>query len=217
MAARAALRRRYWASVPARLRLLRAVTVLLAAALAVLLTGAGFAVLGAWSSVADRDAPRTTSAADLDLALNDMDAQAANILLSNGDAGKGRLQTPYTKAVGHYGDARREIGHDLRTLAVAAQGSRADERTVESLTDDFAEYQELIGRALENDGHSGGKAAALADHRRATDLLRTQLLPAASTLVSSNNAAFARGRAVRGRARRRRAHGLVCPCRRCRG
>ncbi|MDT0466867.1 hypothetical protein [Streptomyces gibsoniae] len=190
MAARAALRRRYWASVPARLRLLRAVTVLLAAALAVLLTVAGFAVLGAWSSVADRDAPRTTSAADLDLALNDMDAQAANILLSNGDAGKGRLQTPYTKAVGYYGDARREIGHDLRTLAVAAQGSRADEQTVESLTDDFAEYQELIGRALENDGHSGGKAAALADYRRATDLLRTRLLPAASTLVSSNNAAF---------------------------
>ncbi|MET8957272.1 hypothetical protein ACWEO4_35570 [Streptomyces sp. NPDC004393] len=190
MAARAALRRRYWASVPARLRLLRAVTVLLAAALAVLLTVAGLAVLGAWSSVADRDAPRTTSAADLDLALNDMDAQAANILLSNGDAGKGRLQTPYTKAVGYYGDARREIGHDLRTLAVAAQGSRADERTVESLTDDFAEYQELIGRALENDGHSGGKGAALADYRRATDLLRTRLLPAASTLVSSNNAAF---------------------------
>lgn len=140
--------------------------------------------------MADRDAPRTTSAADLDLALNDMDAQAANILLSSGDAGKGRLQTPYTKAVGLYGDSRREIGHDLRTLAVAAQGSGADEKTVESLTDDFAEYQELIGRALENDGHHGGKPAALADYRRATDLLRNRLLPAAGDLVSSNDAAF---------------------------
>ncbi|MFF4508892.1 hypothetical protein [Streptomyces sp. NPDC001401] len=190
MAARAALRRRYWASVPARLRLLRAATVLLAGTLAVLLLVAGLTTLGTWSSVAERDAPRTTSAADLDLALNDMDAQAANILLSNGDAGRGRLQTPYEKAVGFYGDARREIGHDLRTLAVAAQDSRADEKTVESLTDGFAEYQELIGRALENDGHRGGKAAALADYRRATDLLRSQLLPAARTLVASNNAAF---------------------------
>ncbi|GHE00839.1 hypothetical protein [Streptomyces alanosinicus] len=189
-AARAALRRRYWATVPARLRLLRAATVLLTAGLVTLLLVAGLAALGTWSSVADRDAPRTTSAADLNLALNDMDAQAANILLSSGDAGKGRLQTPYTKAVGFYGDARREIGHDLRTLAVAAQGSKADENTVESLTDDFAEYQELIGRALENDGHHGGKPAALADYRRATDLLRTQLLPAASNLVSSNDAAF---------------------------
>ncbi|WP_369390894.1 hypothetical protein AB5J72_27010 [Streptomyces sp. CG1] len=190
MAARAALRRRYWATVPARLRLLRAATLVLAAAVAVLLLVAGLALNGTWDRVSGRDAPRTTSAADLDLALNDMDAQAANILLSNGDAGKGRLQTPYTKAVGFYGDARRAIGHDLRTLAVAAQGSPADEKTVESLTDGFAEYQELIGRALENDGHQGGKPAALADYRRATDLLRTQLLPAATTLVSSNNAAF---------------------------
>lgn len=190
VAARAALRRRYWATVPARLRLLRAATVLLTGALAALLLAAGLTTLGTWNSVAGHDAPRTTSAADLDLALNDMDAQAANILLSNGDAGQGRLRTPYAKAVGYYSEARREIGHDLSALAVAAQGSRSDERTVESLTDGFAEYQELIGRALENAGHRGGKAGALADYRRATDLLRTRLLPAASTLVASNDAAF---------------------------
>ncbi|MFF4253452.1 hypothetical protein ACFY1L_19815 [Streptomyces sp. NPDC001663] len=190
MAARAALRRRYWATVPARLRLLRAATVLLATVLAALLLVTGLAALGTWDGVAGRDAPRTTSAADLDLALNDMDAQAANILLANGNAGEGRLRTPYEKAVGFYGDARREIGHDLRTLAVAAQGDRADERTVESLTDDFAEYQELIGRALENDGRSGGRAAALADYRRATDLLQGQLLPDSRKLVDSNNQAF---------------------------
>ncbi|MGW7385732.1 hypothetical protein [Streptomyces sp. NPDC054794] len=192
MAARAALRRRYWATVPARLRLLRASTVLLAAALTALLAVAGLAAHGTWNAVADRDAPRTTSAADLNLALNDMDAQAANLLLSSGDAGKGELETPHTKAIGFYGDARREIGHDLRTLAVAAQGDRGDEKTVESLTDDFAEYQELIGRALENDARGGGKPDALHDYRDATDLLQNKLLPEARTLVSSNNAAFNR-------------------------
>lgn len=190
VAARAALRRRYWDTVPARLRLLRAATVLLATALAALLLVAGLATVGTWDSAAGRDAPRTTSAADLDLALNDMDAQAANILLSSGDGGRGRLKTPYGKAVGFYGDARRDIGHDLRTLAVAAQGDRSDEKTVESLTDHFAEYQELIGRALENDGRTGGKASALVDYRRATDLLRHELLPEAETLVSANNDAF---------------------------
>ncbi|MGI5141826.1 MULTISPECIES: hypothetical protein [unclassified Streptomyces] len=190
MAAWAALRRRCWATLPARLRFLRAVTVSLAAALALLLLLAGLAATGTWDSVAGRDAPRTTSAADLNLALNDMDAQAANILLSSGDAGRGRLVTPYEKAVGFYGAARREIGHDLRTLAVAAQGAPADERTVESLTDDFAEYQELIGRALENDARSGGKTAALADYRTATDLLQRSLLPDARRLVESNNTEF---------------------------
>jgi hypothetical protein len=190
VAARAALRRRFWATVPARLRLLRAATALLATALAALLLLAGLAATGTWDGVAGRDAPRTTSAADLNLALNDMDAQAANLLLSSGDAGKGRLTTPYHKAVGFYGAARREIGHDLRTLAVAAQGDRADEQTVENLTDDFAEYQELIGRALANDGRAGGKASALVDYRRATDLLQGRLLPASRTLVSSNDSAF---------------------------
>ncbi|MGW7406697.1 hypothetical protein ACWGI9_23735 [Streptomyces sp. NPDC054833] len=190
MAARAALRRRYWATVPARLRLMRMATVLLGAALTVVLAVAGLAAGGSWNGVADRDAPRTTSAADLDLALNNMDAQAANILLSSGNAGRGELETPHAKAVGNYADARREIGHDLRTLAVAAQGDRADEKTVESLTDDFAEYQELVGRALENDGRTGGKPDALTDYRDATDLLQNKLLPESRTLVASNNAAF---------------------------
>ncbi|MGW1363839.1 hypothetical protein ACWCQP_41300 [Streptomyces chartreusis] len=176
--------------MPARLRLLRTATALLAATLTTLLLVAGLNALGTWDTVADRDAPRTTSAAGLDLALNDMDAQAANMLLSSGDAGEGRLGTPYEKAVGLYGDARRDIGHALRTLAVAAQGNPADEKTVESLTDGFAEYQELVGRALENDRREGGKADALADHREATDLLQRRLLPWARTLVSSNNDAF---------------------------
>lgn len=187
---RAALRRRQRATVPARLRLLRTATALLATALTALLLVAGLGALGTWDTVADCDAPRTSSAAGLGLALNDMDAQAANMLLSSGNAGEGRLGTPYEKAVGLYDDARRDIAHALRTLAVAAQGDQADEKTVESLTDGFAEYQELVGRALENDGRKGGKADALADHRGATDLLQRRLLPAARTLVSSNNDTF---------------------------
>ena len=193
VAARAALRRRLRSTVPARLRLLRAATVLLAVALGALLLVAGLAADGAWNDVAGRDAPRTTSAAGLDLALNDVDAQAANILLSGGNGGngeQGELAAPHAKAVAMYGGARREIGHDLRTLAAAAQGNRADERTVESITDDFAEYQELIGRALENDRHAGGGPDALTDYRHATDLLRNSLLPDARKLVSSNDAAF---------------------------
>ncbi|MCT9108064.1 hypothetical protein N4G69_20895 [Streptomyces mirabilis] len=185
-----ALHRRFWATLPARLRLLRTVTLLLTVALALLLGLAGLAATGTWDTVAGRDAPRTTSAADLNLALNDMDAQAANLLLAGGDGGKGRLATPYEKAVGFYGDARRAIGHDLRTLAVAAQGDAADEHTVESLTDDFAAYQELIGRALENDDRAGGRPAALVDYREATDLLQAQLLPSARKLVDSNDSAF---------------------------
>ncbi|QIY99317.1 hypothetical protein HEP87_42070 [Streptomyces sp. S1D4-11] len=52
MAAWAALRRRYWASLPARLRLLRVATVSLAAALALLLALAGLAATSTWDTVA---------------------------------------------------------------------------------------------------------------------------------------------------------------------
>ncbi|MEU6975464.1 hypothetical protein [Streptomyces sp. NPDC046371] len=75
-----------------------------------------------WDSAAERHAPQTVSAAGLNLALNDMDAQGANILLSNGDAGRGRMDVPYMKATEFYETARHTISGDLRTLAVAAEG-----------------------------------------------------------------------------------------------
>ncbi|MFI6682399.1 hypothetical protein [Streptomyces sp. NPDC050485] len=166
-----------------------------------LLIGAGLVVLIAvaagglsttWDTIQHRAAPRTIAATQLDLALNDMDAQAANILLSSGDSGtgKGRLDESYSKASGFYADAQQTISRSLRTLGAASEGDRATEDTVVALTDDFAHYQELVGRALENDGHVGGKEAARADYRRATELLAQRLLPQARQLVDANSAVY---------------------------
>ncbi|MGW1881425.1 hypothetical protein [Streptomyces sp. NPDC001970] len=172
------------------MRLLRTATLLMAVACGVLLLVTGLAASRTWDRVADRHAPQTVSAADLNLALNDMDAQAANILLAGGDAGEGRLTVPYEKATTLYTEARGTISHELRTLAVAAEGDPKAQRTVETLTADFARYQELLGRALENASRSGGAADALIDYRAATDLLSDRLLPEARRLVEANNAAF---------------------------
>ncbi|WP_326592858.1 hypothetical protein [Streptomyces sp. NBC_01294] len=147
-----------------------------------------------WNQTAQRDVPRTISATQLNLALNDMDAQAANILLSSGDSGSGtgRLDESYTKANGFYKDAQQTISSSLRTLGAASEGDPATEATVVRLTDDFAHYQELIGRALENDSHPGGKDAAREDYRAATDLLADRLLPEARKLVDANNDVYER-------------------------
>ncbi|WP_406309195.1 hypothetical protein [Streptomyces sp. NBC_00623] len=185
--------RRHWATLPARLRLIRAAILLLTAALALLLLLAGLAVSATWDTVTGRDAPRTTSAAGLDLALNDMDAQAANILLSSGGAGADRMDVPYGKAVGFYGAARRTVSRELRTLAVAAEGDARAEHTVEALTENFARYQELIGRALENDGRKGGKAAAVDDYRSATALLSAEIRPESQALIAANDDAYEAG------------------------
>ncbi|WP_328793049.1 MULTISPECIES: hypothetical protein [unclassified Streptomyces] len=196
MIARAArlLADRYWATLPGRLRLARTACVLLATGLLILLAVSATGATTAWDETAQRDAPRTISATRLNLALNDMDAQTANILLSSGDSGtgKGRLEESYTKASGFYGDAQETISRSLRTLAAASEGDPATEATVVRLTDDFAHYQELIGRALENDSRPGGKDAAREDYRTATDLLTGRLLPEARKLVDANNAVYER-------------------------
>ncbi|MET9883136.1 hypothetical protein ABZZ20_08200 [Streptomyces sp. NPDC006430] len=180
--------------MPGRLRLARALCVLLVAGLLILLAVAATGAATTWDETALRNAPRTVSATQLNLALNDMDAQTANMALSSGDSGtgKGRLDESYTKAGGFYRDAQETISRSLRTLAAASEGAPATEATVVRLTDDFAHYQELIGRALENDSRAGGKDAAREDYRAATDLLAQRLLPEARKLVDANNAVYER-------------------------
>ncbi|MER5932770.1 hypothetical protein [Streptomyces sp. NPDC002054] len=185
---------RYWTTLPGRLRLARTACVLLAAGLLILLVVAATGATTIWDDTTRRDAPRTLSATQLNLALNDMDAQTANILLSSGDSGtgKGRLEESYAKANGFYRDAQETISRSLRALAAASEGDPATEATVVSLTDDFAHYQEMIGRALENDSRPGGKDAAREDYRTATDLLSDRLLPEARRLVDVNNTVYER-------------------------
>ncbi|MGW2819244.1 hypothetical protein [Streptomyces sp. NPDC001415] len=157
-----------------------------------LLTVTAAGLSGTWDAIQHRDAPRTVAATHLNLALNDMDAQAANILLSSGDSGtgKGRLDESYANANRIYKQAQETISSSLRTLGAAAEGDKATEDTVVALTDDFAQYQELVGRALENDEHPDGKDPARADYRRATDLLAQRLLPQARQLVDANDAVY---------------------------
>ncbi|KOU35383.1 hypothetical protein [Streptomyces sp. WM6378] len=167
---------------------------LLGAGLIALLTVTATGLSGTWDAIQHRDAPRTIAATQLNLALNDMDAQTANILLSSGDSGtgKGRLDESYTNATRLYQEAQETISGSLRTLGAAAEGDKGTENTVVALTDDFAQYQELVGRALENDEHPGGKDPARADYRRATDLLSGKLLPQARQLVDANDAVYER-------------------------
>ncbi|MFJ2598723.1 hypothetical protein [Streptomyces erythrochromogenes] len=185
---------RYRGTLPGRLRLARLACVLLTAGLPVLLVVAAAGASTTWDETAGRDAPRTISATRLNLALNDMDAQSANILLSSGDSGmgKGRLEESYAKANGFYRDAQETISRSLRALAAASEGDPATEATVVGLTDDFAHYQELVGRALENDSRPASKDAAREDYRSATDLLSDRLLPEARRLVDANNAVYER-------------------------
>ncbi|WP_329366481.1 hypothetical protein OG896_17410 [Streptomyces sp. NBC_00669] len=173
------------------MRLLRAAVIVLSVAVAVLLLVVRLAASGAWDRIDHRAAPRVTGADNLYFALNDMDAQAANLLLSSGGrGGLAPMPAQHAAAQRMYTASRHTISASLQTLAASAQGDRQATATVVGFDDDFARYQELVGRALENDLHPAEKSAALGDYRTATDLLRQSLLPAAQRLGQNNDGAF---------------------------
>ncbi|MFI9100712.1 hypothetical protein ACIGXA_09305 [Streptomyces fildesensis] len=186
----AALRGRFWNSTPERLRLLRSAVLLLVVACAATVAVAGLGVAGTWDDITQRNAPRVTGAGDLYFALNDMDAQAANQLLSSGGPQVAAMPAQHEAAEKVYAAARHTVSTELLLLAGAAHGDPLAEATVVRFTDDFARYQELIGRALENDAHDRRKTDALTDYRAATDLLRQTLLPEAEHLGQTNDGAF---------------------------
>ncbi|WP_406195237.1 hypothetical protein OH807_07020 [Kitasatospora sp. NBC_01560] len=183
-------RSRAWWNTP---RLVRALTALCLVAL--LAAGAVTAtVLGGARDGTDvighRAAPQVVRSADLYFALNDMDAQAANLLLfgAEPDYAKPRQETLDT-----YERRRTQADNDLQRVAEAAAGDPAGQRAVQAVIGELGHYEALVARAqlLEDQAHApAGKpsADALASYRQATDLLRQRLLPAVDEVTAANSA-----------------------------
>ncbi|MEU6239024.1 hypothetical protein, partial [Kitasatospora sp. NPDC047058] len=135
-------------------------------------------------------APQVVRSADLYFALNDMDAQVANLLLfgADPDYAKPRQETLET-----YEQRRTQADDDLQRVAEAAAGDPAGQRAVQSVIGELGRYEALVARAqlLEDQAHApAGKpsADALAAYRQATDLLRQRLLPAVDEVTAANSA-----------------------------
>ncbi len=145
-----------------------------------------------WSTVGDRQAPQVLDATGLYQALTDLDAQSANLIMFGSDSS---LSSQRSAALSAYTADRTTADRDLQRATLDAAGNAAVQRALADVLDGMGRYQDLDGRALAlNDaahrpaGHSD--AAAVAEYRQATDLMRTTLLPAADRLVQANNDAF---------------------------
>ncbi|MFG3054691.1 hypothetical protein ACGFZP_27560 [Kitasatospora sp. NPDC048239] len=140
--------------------------------------------------IGHRAAPQVVRSADLYFALNDMDAQAANLLLFGADQDYAKLRQETLDA---YEQRRAQADHDLQRVAEAAVGDPAGQRSVRNVIDELGCYEALVARAqlLEDQAHApAGKpsADALAAYRQATDLLRQRLLPAVDEVTAANSA-----------------------------
>ncbi|MER7544429.1 hypothetical protein ABTW95_15600 [Spirillospora sp. NPDC127506] len=154
------------------------------------------AVLGiGWAAIADaregvrvigHDAgPQVVATGDLYFQLSDMDAQLADALLIGNAPGGGR-----ERALARYDDDRRRAGDALLKAAKLADET-TETNTARDLLDALARYERLAGQALLLDRQephaSGPPSQKVIDlYRRATDLMKLDLLPKAYNLTLDN-------------------------------
>ncbi|WP_051836408.1 hypothetical protein [Streptomyces sp. NRRL WC-3742] len=183
-----AWRSRAWWNTP---RLVRGLTGLCLAALLAAGTATG-AVLGGARDGTDvighQAAPQVVRSADLYFALNDMDAQAANLLLFGADPDYTTLRK---QTLDTYEQRRGQADTDLQRVTEAVVGDATGQRAVQTVIGELGQYEALVARAqlLEDQAHAPAgrpSADALTAYRQATDLLRQRLLPAVDEVTKAN-------------------------------
>ena len=175
-------------TTPGRIRALAAVVVL---------TMAGFCIVASIAVGNARDGlrvvghdagPQVLATADLYFALSDMDSQVAGILL----AGSG--SRPGTgRALIRYSQDRATADRAALQAAELSAGDPADQASVRSVLDGLGQYERLASQAMvlgrqANRPPGPPPAAVIAVYRRATDLMKLQLLPQAYNLTLAGGA-----------------------------
>ncbi|MFE2724157.1 hypothetical protein [Kitasatospora sp. NPDC059327] len=140
-------------------------------------------------AIGRRAAPQVVRSADLYFALNDMDAQAANLLLFGADPDFANLRG---QTLDTYERRRAQADSDLQRVAEAVVGDPAGQRAVQTVIGELGRYEGRVARAqlLGEQAHApAGRPAAeaLAAYREATDLLRQRLLPAVDEVTAANS------------------------------
>jgi hypothetical protein len=146
---------------------------------------------GAFDDLSGRTAPQVTAAADLYVALANMDAQVANVLLVGDDTG---LSDNRTHALAVYAQGRSQADSDLQRVAAIGGNDPVVARSVTSILDRFGQYQALAGQALAASGHDPAGRPSTADltvYRQATALM-PGLLAGAQALIATSKAALDR-------------------------
>jgi hypothetical protein len=135
-------------------------------------------------AIGHRAGPEAVATSDLSFGLSDMDAQVANVLLV-GD--QNNLGITRAQALRIYDQRRQQVDHDVRQAAAVATDP-ATQRAIDDVLDRLGSYEALAAQTIlldQQTPHPAGhpSAATLARYRQATDLLNTQLLPAALQLT----------------------------------
>ncbi|MEO3782972.1 hypothetical protein ABGB12_06575 [Actinocorallia sp. B10E7] len=132
--------------------------------------------------------PQVVHTGHLYFALSDMDAQLAGMLLIGREHGLG---VGRDGSADLYVDRRGEAHRTLLQAFEIAGADTASRRTVQDILDGLGRYEQLASHALVLDDRSRHKAGppprdVLDVYRRATDLMRQDILPKAYNLTLEN-------------------------------
>ncbi|TDD89956.1 hypothetical protein E1298_13525 [Actinomadura rubrisoli] len=184
------VRGRWLGTIPGRIR---AYAVVSLAAVALLLTVLTMAIGNARDSVQTigHDAgPQVVATGTLYFALSDMDAQVSNVLLSGRDHSLG---IGYDETLRVY--ERRRAEADAAAVQAAQLASRDMDlrQTVQEVLQGLGRYEQLVGEAMLLDrqaNHAPGEPPkqVVDAYRRATDLMRLELLPKAYNITLDSGA-----------------------------
>ncbi|MBA9002402.1 hypothetical protein [Thermomonospora cellulosilytica] len=178
-------RRIHLRTVPARIRAMALVSVV---AVGALFGAAAWAIGNArdgLETIGHDAGPQVVATGDLFFALNDMDAQVANVLLLGRDHDLGRGRDASLRL---YEQRRTEANQALLQAAQLAGDDRTEQRTVRAVLDGLGQYERLAAQAMQLDqqrAHPAGPPSeeVLALYRQATDLMKVKLLPQAYNLT----------------------------------
>ena len=173
------------------IRLLTGAVVLPAIVLAIVVTAFVSSLNSGFDQLSQRAAPQVAAAADLYVALSDMDAQVANVLLVGSDPG---LSDNRAHAMAVYSAGRTQADSDVQRVAAIGGGDPAVARTVTSILDRFGQYQALAGEAVSlntaaHDPVGQPSTTELAVYRQATALM-PQLLGDTQSLIATSRSAL---------------------------
>jgi hypothetical protein len=160
--------------------------VALACCLAALTTVLLSQLRGEFQAIGQRDAPEADATTGLYFALNDMDAQVANVLLVGGDTA---LATSRTRDLATYASDRAAADSDLEQATVSDADNAAAEQELSLVLDRIGQYEALAADALlaSQQPHSAAgraPAAAIAYYQQATGLMQTSILPVVGSLTT---------------------------------
>jgi hypothetical protein len=178
-------RRGRW-STPGRIRTGTAAAVALACCLAALAAVLLGQLRGDFQAIGQRDASEADATTGLYFAVNDMDAQVANVLLVGGDTA---LTGNRTQDLASYASDRATADTDLQQATVSETDNPAAERELKQVLDRIGQYEALAADAMltsQQSHNAAGRApvAAIAYYQQATSLMQAGILPVVGSLTT---------------------------------